>query len=139
MEDDHGQEGMTAGPTQVPSILLVPASCAGLRAEAFLSVELPFLSRTRIRQKIQMGESLLNGRRYATSTRLRTGDRISISWRGPPDRGPVPELEILFEDGDLLAVNKPAGVASHPVGKSQSGTVVQFARLRYEKVIRECL
>ncbi len=126
-------------PTQVPSELLVPASRAGLRADVFLSRELPYLSRTRIRQKIQMGESLLNGRRYSTSTRLRAGDRISVSWRAPPERGPVPDLEILFEDGHLLAVNKPAGVASHPMGKRQSGTVVQFARLRYEKIIRESL
>lgn len=124
---------------QAPSVLLVPASRAGLRADVFLSRELPYLSRTRIRQKIQMGESLLNGRRYSTATRLRAGDRISVSWRAPPDRGPVPDLEILFDDGHLLAVNKPAGVASHPMGKRQSGTVVQFARLRDEKIIRESL
>ncbi len=139
MEHDGGQEGAPEQGTRAPSVLFVPASRAGLRADVFLSRELPYLSRTRIRQKIQMGESLLNGRRYSTATRLRAGDRISVSWRAPPERGPVPDLEILFEDGDLLAVNKPAGVASHPMGKRQSGTVVQFARLRDEKIIRESL
>jgi len=112
---------------------------AGLRADAYLFCELPALSRRRVRQKIQMGESLLNGRRYSTATRLRAGDEISVTWRGVPQRGPCPDLEILFEDAHLLAVNKPAGVASHQVGRHQSGTVVQFARLRFEAEIRESL
>lgn len=127
------------GPDEVPSLLHVPPSCAGLRADVFLSRELPYLSRTRIRQKIQMGESLLNGRRYSTATRLREGDEISISWRGLPERSPGADLEILYEDGHILAVNKPAGVASHPMGKRQAGTVVQFARLRYRESIRDSL
>jgi 23S rRNA pseudouridine1911/1915/1917 synthase len=139
MEHDHGQEGTPVCFHHCPSVLLVPASRAGLRADVFLSRELPYLSRTRIRQKIQMGESLLNGRRYSTATRLRAGDEISLSWRGLPERGPVPDLEILYEDGHLLAVNKPAGVASHPMGKRQAGTVVQYARLRYGKIIQESL
>jgi 23S rRNA pseudouridine1911/1915/1917 synthase len=139
MEYDGRQEGARMSSGQVPSLLHVPPSRAGLRADVFLSRELPWLSRTRIRQKIQMGESLLNGRRYSTATRLRAGDEISVSWRGLPERGPVPDLEVLYEDGHLLAVSKPAGVASHPTGKRQSGTVVQFARLRYETLIRESL
>ena len=123
---------------KVPSILRVPSSQAGLRADVFVSRELPAVSRTRIRQKIQMGESLLNGHRYSTATRLRAGDEISIVCR-LPESGAAPQFPLLFEDGQLLAVNKPAGVASHPVGKRQSGTVVQFARLRYAAMIRESL
>ena len=112
---------------------------AGLRADVFLARELPFLSRTRIKQKIQMGETLLNGKRYATSTRLRENDEITVTWRGVPDTGTVPDLEILYEDEVLFAVNKPAGIASHPMGGTQSGTVVQFARQRYAAQIRESL
>jgi 23S rRNA pseudouridine1911/1915/1917 synthase len=122
-----------------PSLLSVPADRAGLRADAYLFRELPAVSRSRIRQKIQMGESLLNGRRYSTATRLRAGDEITVTWRGVPQRGPCPDLEVLFEDAHLLAVNKPAGVPSHPVGKHQSGTVVQFARQRLDPAIRESL
>jgi 23S rRNA pseudouridine1911/1915/1917 synthase len=146
MEHDHGQEGTHLsspahhpGPDWAPSVLRVPHSRAGLRADVFLSRELPSLSRTRIRQKIQMGESLLNGRRYSTATRVRAGDEISMSWRGVPEQGPVVDLEILYEDSLLLAVNKPAGMASHPVGKRQAGTVVQLARARHAEQIRESL
>jgi 23S rRNA pseudouridine1911/1915/1917 synthase len=132
MEADHGQGDF-------PSVLRVPASRAGTRADVFLCGQLPLLSRTRIRQKIQMGESLLNGRRYSTATRLRAGDEIRVSWRARPPQEPVPDMEVLYEDDALLAVNKPAGTASHPMGRRQSGTVVQFARLRYEMSIRESL
>jgi 23S rRNA pseudouridine1911/1915/1917 synthase len=101
--------------------------------------ELPSLSRRRVRQKIQMGESLLNGRRYSTATRLRVGDTITIAWRGWPDPRPAPEMDVLFEDEQLLALDKPAGASSHPVGRIQSGTVVQFARQRCARMIRESL
>jgi len=122
-----------------PTILRVPAPQAGLRADVFVSRELPAVSRTRIRQKIQMGESLLNGHRYSTATHLREGDVITIAWRRLPEDGAARQFPVLFEDGQLLAVNKPAGVASHPMGKRQSGTVVQFARMRYAAMIRESL
>jgi 23S rRNA pseudouridine1911/1915/1917 synthase len=148
MEHDHGQEGMylsfpppglVPGPDRTFAVLRVPLSRAGLRADVFLARELPFLSRTRIRQKIQMGESLRNGRRYSTATRVQAGDEISVSWRGVPEQGSEVDLEVLYEDGLLLAVNKPAGMAAHPVGKRQAGTVVQLARARYERQIRESL
>jgi RluA family pseudouridine synthase len=133
----NGAPGPTRAPA--PARLRVSPELEGLRADVYLFRELSWLSRSRIRQKIQMGESLLNGRRYSTATRLRAGDEISVTWLGVPQRGPCPDLEVLFEDPHLLAVNKPAGVASHPMGKLQSGTVVQFARLRFEAAIRESL
>jgi 23S rRNA pseudouridine1911/1915/1917 synthase len=107
-----------------------------MRADAFLAREFPELSRTRIRQKIQMGESLLDGRRYATSTRLREGQLITVIWRGPPVGAGHLQIPILWEDAAFVAVDKPAGVASHPVGGRQSGTVVQFARQRFAAEIR---
>jgi 23S rRNA pseudouridine1911/1915/1917 synthase len=136
MEPSREQDETHRG---TPTILRVPTSLAGLRADAFVCRELPAVSRTRIRQKIQMGESLLNGHRYSTSTHLRAGDEITISWRRLPEHGAAAQFPVLFEDGQLLAVDKPAGVASHPMGKRQSGTVVQFARMRYAAMIRESL
>jgi 23S rRNA pseudouridine1911/1915/1917 synthase len=123
-------------PAGSPELLEVPPSCAGLRTEAFLAHELPALSRTLIRQKIQTGEVLINGHRCSTATRVHAGDGLRIAWRGTPVSGPLPEMPVLFEDEWLLAVDKPAGVASHPVGRRQHGTVVQWARARYADLIR---
>jgi RluA family pseudouridine synthase len=114
-----------------PSFLTVDPALHGLRADAFLARALPFLSRTRIRQKVQMGESLLNGRRYATSARLSAGDVLTVFWKGAPSLGPYRQFEVLYQDEHLVAVNKPAGTASHPVGRFQSDTVIQFVRQQF--------
>jgi 23S rRNA pseudouridine1911/1915/1917 synthase len=110
--------------------LRVPPGQAGLRADAFFCLAFPFLSRTRIRQKIQQGEAMLNGRRFATSARLRVGDEITVAWRGPvtSDRRDDAPPVILFEDEWFLAVDKRAGQASHPSGAIQSGTLIQQVR-----------
>jgi len=127
------------GQETAPELLTVAAAHAGLRADVFLARELPYLSRTRVKQKIQTGETLLNGHRYASSTRLREGDRITLTWRGAPQGGSLKDMEILYEDEILLALNKPAGIASHPMGRIQADTVVQFARQLYAARIRESL
>lgn len=114
----------------LPDRLLVAREHAGLRADVYLALHLPFLARTRIRQKIQTGESLLNGRRYASSARMREGDEITIEWRGSVDAKPAPRLDVLFQDDWIVAVDKAAGVASHPMGRTQSGTAIQFIRQR---------
>jgi 23S rRNA pseudouridine1911/1915/1917 synthase len=118
--------GPAANPP--PSLLTVTPAHRGLRADAFLAIALPFLSRTRVRQKIQTGESLLNGRRYATSARLAAGDVLTVSWRSAPPSRSTRQFHVLFQDEHIIAVDKPAGAASHPAGRFQSDTVIQFVR-----------
>lgn len=111
--------------------LRVPRDRSGLRADAFFALAFPFLSRTRIRQKIQQGEALLNGRRFATSARMREGDEVTVAWRGPvggEETGADVPPRILFEDAWFLAVDKSAGQASHPSGAIRSGTLIQQVR-----------
>lgn len=97
----------------------------GMRADAFLALQADFLSRTRLKRKIQNGESLLNGRNHSASKRIRQGDIFSVTWRKTDDRTPPPEPEIVYEDEYMLGVNKPAGTAVHPTGRKQSGTLIQ--------------
>jgi RluA family pseudouridine synthase len=127
----------------LPVRLRVGPEGAGMRGDVFVSRELPGLSRARIRQKIQTGEASLNGKRFATSTRLREGDEILVPVRSFAAAArsalPCPELPVLFEDDHLLAVDKPAGIATHPMGRMQAGTVIHFARQRLGAEIRERL
>jgi 23S rRNA pseudouridine1911/1915/1917 synthase len=117
-----------------PLALRVPPERAGLRADVFFAIAFPFLSRARIRQKIQQGEALLNGRRFATSARLREGDEITVAWRGPVPDGDAVDAHIasapvvLHEDAWYVVVDKPAGQASHPSGATQAATVIQQVR-----------
>jgi len=128
MSPDPGVRELPGGQLPAPSRLVVEPTHEGLRADAVLALSLPGLSQTRVRQKIQTGESLLNGRRYATSARLAVGDIVTVSWRNRPSFVPCRQFEILFQDEQIIALNKPAGVASHPAGKFQTDTVIQFVR-----------
>jgi 23S rRNA pseudouridine1911/1915/1917 synthase len=134
------QPSVTPQGVQGTTRITVGAAHAGLRADVFLALQHPLLSRTRIRQKIQTGESLLNGRRFASSARLREGDVITMAWRGSPEDSPAPpaaapapplQASVLFEDEVLLAMDKPAGMTCHPTGPLQAGTLIQAARAAY--------
>ena len=129
MEANQGQEA-------APPLLRVDETGAGLRADIYLFRELSLVSRTRVRQKVQTGEALLNGHRFSTATRLRAGDEVRIHWRSEPPPAAAPPLTVLYEDAYLLVVDKPAGMAVHPAGGRQSGTLVQAARERCRATIR---
>jgi 23S rRNA pseudouridine1911/1915/1917 synthase len=120
-----------------PVLLRVEAIHAGLRAEAFLALKCPTISRTRLKQKIMTGEARVNGNRLATSTRLRAGDLLQLDWREEP--GPPAELEVLYEDASLLVVNKPAGLAIHPAGGRLRGTLIQSVRHAFRAQIQRSL
>ncbi len=108
---------------------------AGLRADVFLCLRAPFLSRAQVKRIIQTGDALVNGHRLASSTRLRAGDALEVHWRPSDDSTTAPELRVLYEDGCLLAVDKPAGVPVHPVGRKQAGSIIQAVRERLGREI----
>jgi 23S rRNA pseudouridine1911/1915/1917 synthase len=87
------------------------------------------ISRNRIQKWIDAGDVRINGtapRRAAW--RVQPGDDLRVRVAGLPTRqSPQPEsieLDILYEDDDLLAVNKPAGLVVHPSFKNASGTLI---------------
>ncbi len=114
---------------------------AGLRADIFLALMQPSLSRGRLKRIIQSGDARVNGHRLATSTRMRVGDRLEARWRDDDDTTPsaAASLVVLYEDERLLAVDKPAGMPVHPVGRKQSGSLVQAVRERYAAEIAAAL
>ena len=106
----------------------VSADRAGGRLDHFLCESAPHLSRSRIQSLIRSGDVLLNARPAAKpGETVRVHDRISL--REPP-RPPLraePEdiaLDIIFEDGDIIVVNKPAGLVTHPAVGHAEGTLV---------------
>jgi 23S rRNA pseudouridine1911/1915/1917 synthase len=81
-----------------------------------------------VRRVIAAGDVLVNGRPQAKGYRLRAGDRVAIG-RKPeradwhPQPGKVPGLLFVFEDAEIVAVAKPAGVPSAPLRPDETGTV----------------
>jgi 23S rRNA pseudouridine1911/1915/1917 synthase len=100
----------------------------GDRLDVWLSQQLAELSRARIQKLIEEGNLQLNGRIcIAKKTKVQRGDRLSlfIPPAQPLDLQPeaIP-LDILYEDNDLIIINKPAGLVVHPAPGNQSGTLV---------------
>lgn len=97
-----------------------------LRLDEFLALEMVDVSRTRLRRMIAEGEILVNGLTTSKGKRLDTGDRILITRDLAEATSVTPEdipLQILYEDHDLIVVNKAAGLLTHPSSREKSGTL----------------
>jgi len=107
--------------------LVVPKDGAKLRLDRVLAKQLPEYSRSRLQQLILAGFVRVNGITTRPSHLVRAGDKIELT--EPPvekienQPEPIP-LEILFEDKDLIVINKPAGLVVHPGAGHHSGTLV---------------
>lgn len=107
--------------------LVVPESEAGLRLDVWLASRLPGLSRSRIQALIEQGHILLNAGPAKGHRKTRPGDHLRIAPPPPADAAPVPQaipLDILYQDADIIAINKPAGLVIHPAAGHADGTLV---------------
>ncbi len=107
-------------------LLNVSVDAAGLRLDSFLASHLSEISRTRVQRAIVDGDILVNEHVSKPSYRLREGDKIEIDLPEPPPVELIPEaiqLQIVYEDDDLVVVNKPAGMVVHPGAGIETGTL----------------
>lgn len=98
-----------------------------MRFDQFLALHFPAISLTRLRNVIKQGDARLNGRTSFSGWILQAGDEITIQLDPDAPTSAMPEnipLEVLFEDEDLLVVNKPVNLLSHPSNKEKSGTLM---------------
>lgn len=97
------------------------------RFDHLLVEKIPELSRARLQTLIKTGYATLNGAPARPGSKLRLGDAIVV--REPPalvsEARPQPiALDVLFEDDDLIVINKPAGLVVHPGAGHWEGTIV---------------
>ena len=100
---------------------------AGQRLDKALVALCPDLSRARVQSLIDQGHVVVNGSSSAASYRVKTGDSISIHVPDAVIADPVPQdiaLDILYEDDDILVLNKPAGLVVHPGAGHHDQTLV---------------
>ncbi len=100
---------------------------AGLRLDLFLHAKLPQYSRSRLQQWAREQLALVNGRAQRSSHVLRTGDAVVFSPGALPVLHAFAEdlpIEVLYQDDDVIAVNKPAGMVVHAGSGNHSGTLV---------------
>jgi 23S rRNA pseudouridine1911/1915/1917 synthase len=100
---------------------------AGQRLDSYLAAQELDLTRSRIQGLIDSGKILVNGSPAKPSHKVKPGEIIKIEIP-PPKKSPIlPEnipLDIVYEDQDLLVINKPAGMVTHPASGNYSGTLV---------------
>jgi 23S rRNA pseudouridine1911/1915/1917 synthase len=97
------------------------------RIDVFLARELPQFSRSRLQQLMREGLVRLNGKPARPRDPVRVHDVIDLQERGAVPIETEPEaipLDVLFEDGDIIVINKPAGLVVHPGAGHFSGTLV---------------
>ncbi|MBN2564434.1 MAG: Holliday junction resolvase RuvX [Candidatus Eisenbacteria bacterium] len=108
-------------------ILMVADEDPPDRVDRYLGTHAPELSRTRARSLIDQGLVTLNGERVKPSTLVSPGDLIEADV--PESHGPSAEpedipLTVIYEDEDILVVDKPAGMVVHPAPGAPRGTLV---------------
>ncbi|MDR0357768.1 MAG: RluA family pseudouridine synthase [Clostridiales Family XIII bacterium] len=99
-----------------------------MRLDAALSARIPSLSRSRAQEAIASGAVLLNGEvADSKKHKVRAGDKaeIALSARRPLRAKPEPmDLNIVYEDDDVIVVDKPKGLVVHPAPGNESGVLV---------------
>lgn len=107
--------------------LIVDDASVGLRVDRYVASQLEELSRSAVQRLLTAGEVRLNNRLVGASTRVRLGDEVVVRIPAPQTTDLVAEdipLDIVYEDSDLVVVNKPAGVVVHPGAGHTRGTLV---------------
>jgi 23S rRNA pseudouridine1911/1915/1917 synthase len=107
--------------------ITVPDDSDGTRLDRFLVSMLPEHSRSQIQRLIKEGQVLVAGREAKANLQVKTGQEITIEVTAPVDPVPLPEplpLPIVYQDSDLIVVDKPAGMVVHPAAGHATGTLV---------------
>ena len=97
------------------------------RLDKLLAARLPELSRSRLQDLMRGGHIRLNGQAVKASAQVRVGDLLEVEIPAPQPVEVVAQdiaLDVLFEDRDILILNKPTGLVVHPAAGNPDGTLV---------------
>ena len=107
-------------------IIYVKEEDIGKRIDAFLAINTEY-SRTNIQRLIENEKVIVNGKKVKTSYKVQLNDEINIEEEEPKEtelKAQNIPLEILYEDNDIIVVNKPKGMVVHPANGNPDGTLV---------------
>ncbi|HET6892740.1 MAG TPA: RluA family pseudouridine synthase [Pyrinomonadaceae bacterium] len=120
-------------------VLSVEAAGAGMRLDTYLALQIEGWSRARLQQLIEDEDVLVNRRTAKSSQKLKAGDEIEVELTISPAESFAPELiplEIVYEDSDVVVVNKPAGLVIHPAAGIKSGTLANALSYHFDQLSR---
>ena len=107
---------------------VVPADCAGLRLDQALAKLLPEYSRSRLQEWVVLQQVLLDGKPAISKQKVWGGEKLEVLPKTQISEQPylaedIP-LDIVYEDDDLLVINKPVGLVVHPGSGNWQGTLL---------------
>lgn len=117
----------------------IPPAAAGRRLDQALAELFPDYSRSRLTAWIKSGDVLLDGEQVLPRQIVRGGELVALNaqlGQEVPLRPEQIDLDIRYEDADLLVINKPVGLVVHP-GAGQPGGTLQNALLHYDPKLAE--
>lgn len=97
------------------------------RVDVFLNEEMEDISRSALQKNIEKGNITVNGEKISKNYKLRIGDIVEAELPPPENMDIVPEdipLDIMYEDDDLIVINKPQNMVVHPAPGHYTGTLV---------------
>ena len=107
--------------------ICITAEESGERIDALLARSLPSLSRSQVQKLLEQGMVTLNGRALKKNFRCSAGETYEVLLPEPDDLPLIPQnipLDVVYEDGDLIVINKPRGLVVHPAPGHPDGTLV---------------
>ena len=110
-----------------PILLRASKESKNQRLDAFLASSLDGLTRSQATRLIESGEVAVNGRAVSKSYKLAGGEDIAVTLPEPEPVEAVPQdipLDVVYEDADVIVVNKPSGMVVHPAPGHPDGTLV---------------
>ena len=110
-----------------PILLRASEESKNQRLDAFLASSLDGLTRSQATRLIESGEVAVNGRAVSKSYKLAGGEDIAVTLPEPEPVEAVPQdipLDVVYEDADVIVVNKPSGMVVHPAPGHPDGTLV---------------
>lgn len=110
-----------------PIILTITETEAGARLDRVVASHCAEVSRTRVQELVEQGLVLLNGKPAKDAQKVRAGDVIQVDAQPRPPLEAQPEsipLDVLYEDNDVIAINKSAGMTVHAGAGNSHGTLV---------------
>jgi 23S rRNA pseudouridine1911/1915/1917 synthase len=125
-------------PSENPALhLSVSTANEGERLDAFLASHIEGWSRARLQRLIEEADVLVNGLRVKASYKIHAGDEIEVELTPPPSTLFSPEditLDVVYEDDELIVVNKAAGMVVHPAAGASSGTLANALAFRFQRL-----
>ena len=110
-----------------PILLRASEESKNQRLDAFLASSLDGLTRSQATRLIESGEVAVNGRAVSKSYKLAGGEDIAVTLPEPEPVEAAPQdipLDVVYEDADVIVVNKPSGMVVHPAPGHPDGTLV---------------